>query len=72
MIFTALSFLRLRHSLFFTRGGLCQLDYMRKTKKIYDSYVADNRHFWKIVKPILSDNLVHKENVTLSENGEKS
>ena len=45
---------------------------MRKTKKIYDSYVADNRHFWKIIKPILSDNLVHKENVTLSENGEKS
>ena len=45
---------------------------MRKTKKMYDSYVTDNRHFWKTVKTILSGNLVHKENVTLSENREKS
>ena len=32
--------------------------------------ITDDRHFWKTVKLLLSNKLLHKEKISLSENGE--
>ena len=48
---------------------------VRKTKKLYysnldEKKVTDNRSFWKIIKPFLSDRIVSREKVTLIEEDE--
>ena len=46
---------------------------LRRTKKKYFAYiniisVTDNNKFWKIVKPLFSDKISHKETITLVVN----
>ena len=48
---------------------------LRKTKKRYyenlnEKFVADNKLFWKTVKPLLSDNVAGKGEIHLIENNE--
>ena len=48
---------------------------LRKTKKRYyenlnEKFVVDNKLFWKIVKPLLSDNVAGKDEIHLIENNE--
>ena len=61
-------------SLYFKQRNYC-ISLLRKAKKIYHSNldeknVADNRSFWKTIKPLLFDKLTHKRKTNLSENRE--
>ena len=48
---------------------------MRKTKIKYNGNldekdITDNKKFWKIVEPILSDKSINSDKIHLNENGE--
>ena len=48
---------------------------MRKTKINYNGNldekdITDNKKFWKIVKPTLSDKSINSDKIHLNENGE--
>ena len=48
---------------------------MRKTKINYNGNldkkdITDNKKFWKIVKPLLSDKSINSDKIHLNENGE--
>ena len=38
--------------------------------KLQSSDVADNKQFWRTIKPLLSDNLKSSDKITLAEGGE--
>ena len=51
------------------------VSYLRKTKKdhyanLNEKDVADNKQFWRIVKPVLSDKVKSSEKITLLEGEE--
>ena len=48
---------------------------MKKTKINYDGNldekdITDNKKFWKIVKPLLSNKSINSDKIHLNENGE--
>ena len=48
---------------------------MKKTKINYNGNldekdITDNKKFWKIVKPLLSDKSINNDKIHLNENGE--
>ena len=50
------------------------VSFLRKTQKAYHEKLdtrkaSDNKHFWKTVKPSLSENFNARERISLSENG---
>ena len=43
---------------------------VRKARQQYfSSLIADNKSFWKIVKPIFSDKIYHRNIMSLTESG---